>query len=201
MHLDSKSLYNFLYEWIHKVLNVGEGLGIEIIRSHDPIPTPNTNNEDLNEDDLVDNEDPNKTPDPYIAIEYTGSLEKFGRGAVPSRIWSYGNMTIMNDFDKIIELREVNGEGDLLRLLIETIYRQDIRDLWRQNYITYRYEGSINPIPVQTDNAYTTESLVEITIGFASGTTYKPGYFSSAQFTGTINRPGGLNNITIQEGN
>jgi hypothetical protein len=188
--MKSETFYEFLYEWINRVLNVNNGLGIEIIRSNESAPTPNSNNTDIDDDGFVDNDDPNKKPDPYIVISYSGTLERFGSASKSNKADEDGFITISNDFDKTIEIREVHGEGDLLQMLIDTRESQEIRDFFRENYISYRTDGPIQPIPNITDNEYTFESIVEIKLGFATGTKYKVGFFEDVSISGTVNRPG-----------
>jgi hypothetical protein len=198
--MTSETLYEFLYEWTHRVVNIineHNGPDYEIIKSHEPAPTPNSNNEDIDEDGFVDNVDPNKKPDPYIAIGYTGILERFGTASKSQRTDNDGYIIMSNDFDKTIEFREVNGGGDLLQMLIDTRESQEIRDFFKENYISYRSEGQIIPIPNITDNDYTLESIVEIKIGFATGGRYKVGYFEDVPISGTVNRPGGLESKSI----
>jgi hypothetical protein len=108
-----------------------------------------------------------------------------------------GYIILSNDFDKTIEFREVNGGGDLLQMLLDTRESQEIRDFFRENYVSYRSEGQIIPIPSITDNEYTLESLVEIKIGFATGTRHKVGYFEDVSISGTIYRPGGQESKSI----
>ncbi|HDY88910.1 MAG TPA: hypothetical protein ENH82_12460 [bacterium] len=84
-------------------------------------------------------------------------------------------------------------------MLIETRTRQDIMDLWDRSYIVYRGQGNIIPIPNLTENTWNKESLVEITVAFARGTTYRPGYFDSVTITGTIPGQGSSNEILIEK--
>lgn len=201
-NLNANSLYDFLYEWANRVLNINESLGfnVEIIRSNSNAPTPSSENIDIDDDDVLDNPDEaNSKPDPYIVIGYTGGLRKIGRGAKPSTIDDTGLATIGNDFEKVIEIREVNGEGDLLEYLIETIDRQDILDFWHNSYVVYRGQGEIITIPSLEDNDDIKESIVEITVAFARGSTYKPGYFDDMTFSGTIPGQGSSNEITITQ--
>jgi hypothetical protein len=174
---NADALYDFLYDWVNLIANVENKRNIKIIQSHENLPTP-----DNDGDDETTSED-EKT---YISVGYSGIVGRIGRAFKPTETDDNGKVSIKNDFEKTVEIREVNGDGDLLELLIENIERQDILDLWHKNYVVFRRVESSQKLDRTQENEWVRESLIEIVVGFARGTIYKPGWIEDVKYTGTI---------------
>lgn len=173
----SDILYTFLYDWADRILNTELSLGITIVQSHQDIPTPEKEN-------------------PYIVIDYAPNKTKIG-SASGGDTDSNGDRTLVNDYGMTVELWEVNGEGGLLHLLLDSLDRQVIKDLWYTNKFSYMSEGQIIAMPREREGQWVRESLVEIVINTPEQTEDSPSYIGEVEFTGTLPAQGRSGNHIV----
>lgn len=102
-----------------------------------------------------------------------------------------GVRSLINDYDFLVEIWEVNGTGESLRLLIDSMDRQEIKDLWSAGNFALRSQGEIQNLPRLPQNKWKKEAMVELTIGAAEATLEKSGFISDLEFTGMVSVPGG----------
>jgi hypothetical protein len=166
--MTSEELLDFLYEWIYQILVIECGDNIPIIESNLNVSPPNAE-------------------DPYITIEFSGSKNKIGSASKMEPDKITGISKVINDYGELIELREVNGNGDRLRTIIDSTDRREINDLFRTNQVAYLgEEGNITPVPRLNGKDWVREALVEIRIGVATGTTEQSGVIETVEYSGTI---------------
>lgn len=108
-----------------------------------------------------------------------------------------GTRTLINDWDFVVELWEENGTGETLRLLIDSIDRQEIKDLWSTNKYAFRSSTQILNIPRLPQNKWKKEAMTELTIGAAEATLETPGIIETTAITGTIPAQGGSGDHTV----
>lgn len=108
-----------------------------------------------------------------------------------------GTRTLVNDWDFVVELWEENGTGETLKLLIDSIDRQEIKDLWSTNKYAFRSSTQILNIPRLPQNKWKKEAMVELTIGAAEATLETSGIIEKTAITGTIPAQGGSGDHTV----
>jgi hypothetical protein len=139
-----------------------------------------------------------KQDDVFVVIDYAPNREKIGRAAVPGETDGDGKLTMVNDYQYVVEIWEVNGSGSLIQLLLNSIDRQDIKDLWKsEGYAYYGEEGDIQNLPRTQENKWKRESMVELRIGTATGTEDQPGYIEDVEYNGTVPAQGRSGNHII----
>lgn len=133
---------------------------------------------------------PTKT-NTYIAIGYRptggrkGQEEKQEMASVtPS---DPGYLELRTQFEGLIELREINGNGGLLEQLVTTFARQDVMDLLdTYGVVTRNIVNGPYPIPYTEQEKWVRASILEITIGFVGSDVYMPGVIENVELEGTI---------------
>ena len=178
--MTAEALYLHLYAWCNKVLNTDPGTNppIAIYKSNQNIPTVST---------------------PYIAISRSAVITKEGRSEHTDPD-NNGNRNINNDYSLKVELWEVNSDGDMLRALINSIDRQDIKAMW--GAAGFAYVTTLSPIQDLTalqNNVWRYEHMVEIQINTVETITDACGLISHVDMTGTIPPEGdsGSHEITL----
>ena len=171
--MTSNQIYIFLRSWVNQILNTEGGESIPIIQSHQNAPSPE---------------------DPYITISYAGSRTKFGKGdkTIPDED---GNVRIKNDYPFIVEIWEENGNGDRLQALLNSTDREDIKDLFRENRISYLGQETIVVTPRLDGEEWIKEAMVEIRLAIASAIEEDSGLIETIEYEGTVD--GGQEEIII----
>jgi hypothetical protein len=108
-----------------------------------------------------------------------------------------GQRTLVNDYLYSMEIWEINGAGSYLQMLIDSMGRQEIMDLWNANNYTLNSQGEILTMPRTQLNKWKRESLVELFIGGATGTLETPGFISDLEYTGNIPAQGRSGDHTL----
>lgn len=167
--MTSDELYEFLYDWVNKVINVDPETppspAIPIVASYDNGPPPKVK---------------------YISINPDTNQNKNGRASAGDVNTGTLKRTLVNDYEMTVEIREVGGGNDLLRLLIDSIERQEIIDLFTANDLVYYGEGPITIAPTLQQSVWRQESFVELRLGKAEGTVEESSYIESVETSGTI---------------
>jgi hypothetical protein len=174
----NEEIYQNLYDWADQVLNQERCLDMTIIKSTQNVPKPKRN-------------------DCYIVINYASNLDRIGR-PYRTEVDDYGKRNLINDYVGILELREVNGDGEYLRVLIESLDRQEIQHLWSSNSLTHYNEGDILQLPRIQETNWKKEALVELTIGYSVATEDNTGLIETIEYQGTIPAQGGTGNHIIE---
>lgn len=177
-------LYIFLYDWCNKILNTDLSLGITIIQAYEDAPPP---------DPSLGN---------YITIDPTPQRNKIGRfssGDMQDPVGpptDPGTRTLVNQYEGSIQLREVGG-NDNLRILIDSISRQEIKDLWSASSVAYLRESNIQFIPILQGMKWRKESFVDIMIGIPEGTLETNQWIADVEYSGDIPAQGRSGNHTL----
>jgi hypothetical protein len=175
-------LYEFMYSYINKVLNVDKKLDIIIVQSHQNIP------KQIKEDG-----------DPFISIGYAPNTSQKTGTSYTTEIDDSGVTENIDDFNNVMEVREVNGNGNLLKMIVRSIGKQENKEYWKSNGFAYMSEGEIISIPVAPENRMKKESMVEITINNAESDREDTGFIKKTEYEGTIPAQGRSGDHTIQD--
>ena len=175
------SLYTFLYAWVNQVLNTEASLGIEIIQSHQDAPEP---------------EATTATEPRYIAIAFAPSRSRIGRPSAGEPNVS-GVRKLINDWELMVEIWEVNGDGSLLQKLVDSTDRGDIMDLWTTNKFALMETNEIQNLPRRQENKWRRECMMELRINTPEETSETSGFIDDIEYTGTIPAQGRAGNIII----
>lgn len=172
-------LRGYLKAWITQVLiteNVCED-ALEIISSNQNAPHPDSQ---------------------YITIAYNANRSRNGRASKPDVYYNSedegdpknGTRLLVSDWGLEVELRETNGEGDLLRVLMDSLDREDIHETYfMANNIAIYNEGDVQQIPRLNQESWIKEAMVEIRLGIAEGTRETTSWIDTVDYEGDI---GGL---------
>lgn len=178
IELQKDPLFDFLYKWVNQIINQENRLNIEIVESHTGEPQA-------------------KQDEVFIVIKYAPVINKVGHEArTPTD--ENGKRSSINDYENTMEVWEVNGIGKTLKMLINSIGRQDIRDLWKKNGYSYLGENNIGPVPNTQENRWKRQSLVEFIIGSAEAVQEDVGVIEDVGTKGTIPAQGRDGEHTIQ---
>jgi len=174
-------IYDFLYAWAVKVLNTDRPLeaATTIIAAHEDAPLPSGT---------------------FITINTDPSRNKIGSFSSVNDLVTGSpdyKRTLVNDYELTVELRQVGGGNGLLRILVDSIERQEIKDLFAANNVAYLGEGQITYLPVLQGEKWRQESLVELRLGTAEGTTEQPSYIGDMEYSGAVPAQGRSGNHTI----
>jgi len=131
--------------------------------------------------------------DIYLVVEYAGSKTIKGKPRYISEYQeetpitdSYFNRYNISDNEISIDITEENGEGELLGLIIDSLYQRDIKELFKSNQIALMRIGDIIPAPELLDNRWVKRSVLEIILGIASATLEEIESIETVQFSGTV---------------
>jgi hypothetical protein len=176
-------IMNVIYDWVNAVINNPDDPGnpnLPIIPSHSNIPAPDTG--------------------PYLVIDYSPSLEKFG-GADWETIEVAPDVfrtTLRTDYEGTVEFWECNGIGDYLYKLVNSQWIPEANDYLRENNISFLRNNEILTIPsLFSDEKWRKESVLEIVFGFGAGVYYETGIIEHIEATGTLTKPDGTERIVI----
>lgn len=162
-------LAGYLHAWITQVLITENGDSeLLIINSHQNAPSPTT---------------------AYITVAYNATRSREGR-ASKGDVLDDGTRLLVSDWGLEIELRETNGDGDRLRMLIDSLDREDIyHTYFVNNGIAHYGSNDVTPIPRLNQESWVREAMVEMRLGIAEGTRETTSWIDTVDYTGTI---GGL---------
>ncbi len=159
-------LYKLLFDWANQILNTEESLGIEVEESNQ-------------------NASKHSVKDTFIVIDYARVSGRINYASFGNTNAS-GERQIKNNYEGTITIFEVNGNGSLLKKLIETKDRQDIIDLFNSRGFAYISEGPVTPVPRLPDQIWRRESMVQLLIRSASEITEDAGYIEHSEIEGTV---------------
>jgi len=156
--MNSTELFNFLYDWIDKVLNTDLGLNVPIIQSNQNAPRLKTQ---------------------HIIIDYVPNRSKTGRATRTDPApapddpddadeMEEGKILIIEDYVFTLDLREENGSGDYLKHIIDSIERFSIQKYFFDNKVAYLENGNIIPVPRLNNEEWIKQSVVEIRLGLST---------------------------------
>lgn len=141
---DNTQLWDVLYSWASSVLN-----GVEVIESHENAPTPSGN---------------------FVCIDYAGSWKLAGTTAsrmnvndtehVAPRIYVYKGE---------IEIRDVDGNGDNLMKLVESLETQAVLDMFANAGISVLKTNGPNDLPELQQTKWRRESVLTLEMTWARG--------------------------------
>jgi len=162
-------LYEAIYAWVNGVINEGSPLTpVVIVQSHQNIPSPTTE-------------------DVYMTIGYTPIVtnrEGFADYEPPDETTEL--TTLKTDYEGVVEIRETNGSGDLLKKLISSMLRQDFIQTMNTLGIFYRGEEPIQQLPRLQDHHWEKEAVLEIRFGFADAVVYDSGIIDTVEIMGDV---------------
>lgn len=141
------TLYEGVYAWVKAAIN---DMSIPIIQTHQNAPAPTGT---------------------YIAISYAPTFQNaVGRhGLLPTtEVDDVGKLNQRQDEVSTVEIWEVNGNGDLLRKLTQTIETESIKETLRTNKISVLRIENIQRIPrLEGDAEWARECMMEVQIATA----------------------------------
>lgn len=140
----ANAFWDVLYSWASSVLN-----GVEVTESHENAPTPSGN---------------------FVCIDYAGSWRLAGTTAsrmnvndtehVAPRIYVYKGE---------IEIRDVDGNGDNLMKLVESLETQAVLDLFADAGISVLKTNGPNDLPALQQTKWRRESVLTLEMTWARG--------------------------------
>lgn len=141
---DNTQLWDVLYSWASSALN-----GVEVTESHENAPTPSGN---------------------FVCIDYAGSWKLAGTTAsrmnvndtehVAPRIYVYKGE---------IEIRDVDGNGDNLMKLVESLETQTVLDMFANAGISVLKTNGPNDLPALQQTKWRRESVLTLEMTWARG--------------------------------
>lgn len=140
--LISSTLWDALYSWVTSVLP-----GVEVIESHENAPSPEGN---------------------FLCINYAGSWNLRGSSAsrmipgrddLPSpRVYVYTGQ---------VEIRDVDGNGENLLMLIESLENQDVAEKFGTNGLSILRVSGPQMMPALQESHWRRESLLTLTMSWS----------------------------------
>lgn len=159
-------IYTKLRNWVYHILITEEGLGLPIIQSRQNTPAPDGT---------------------YIVIDRFVGAGNIGRETKVYPPDDEGRTKIANDWEGNVEIWEIDGEGDLLRMLVNSLGRAEIQQTYFQaEGIVTRGVIGVTNIPRLDDDFWTEQAMFEMRIGFADVTTEQSGWIETVNYTGDI---------------
>lgn len=176
--MTADEVYTGLYTWIDQVVNTEPSQSIEIIQSHQNAPEP-----------TVDGK--------YIVIDYAPTRSRVGRPSATNVDTGTLKRELVNDDELLVELWEVNGNGDELRRIRGSTDRQDIIDLLKSLGLIFWGDEGINVLPRTQENRWVREVIMEIRLRIADAVEEESSYIENAEYTGTVPAQGRSGDHTI----
>jgi hypothetical protein len=160
--MNSTELYEFLFAWLSGLLP-----GVTIIATHDNGPAPEGN---------------------YVALNIDGNW-KF-QGTTPSHQTNDPTLVSprVHQYSVQVEVREIDGHGDHLRTLTESLDTQDSRDYFRDAGCAVTTFQGPDFIPALVSSAWRREYLLRLDLNVARGDSGTLNYIETVE---TINNLGG----------
>lgn len=133
----------------------------------------------------------------FISLPYSPTWQRVGRREVFYTEVSgteeyegeprdtYNNLVKTNYTLTTFDIKEYNGEGDLLSLIIETIDTNTYREILNEIGIGLLQIGSITPIPELVNDLWIKSSVVELTLSVANAIEEDIQVIDSVIFEGT----------------
>jgi len=167
--MTGKELASNLRLWVEYVLIEENGdADLLVIYSHQNAPSPEKE---------------------YITIDYNAERNQNGR-ASKGDVQDDGSRLNVSDWGLGIELRETNGDGDRLRMLADSLDREDIHHTYFvEKGLSVFTVGNIMPVPRLNQESWIRESMVELQLGVAEGTRETTSWITTVEYEGDI---GGL---------
>lgn len=170
MVTNQNDLLDFLWGWINQILNTEEELNIPIIFGEQNAPAPIEEGA-------------------YIVIHQPMINTKIGY-ARKSGVNINGDQTIGSDYEVTVQLDEIAGKGDLLQILIESIERPSIQQLFKNKRVSFMRNENINRIPNMTENIWELRSTVDIILAYGYGIIENVNWIEEVENPeGTYNQP------------
>ena len=175
--MTSEQLFEFLYDWIDKVLNEKRKLNVPIIESHQDAPRLKT---------------------AYVVIEYAANMNKTGRSTNTEPApapddpndeteQAEGNVFMIEDYLYSLDLREENGTGDYLKYIIDSIEDPEIQEYFFDNKVAFIGSGNIQQVPSINNNKWIKQAVVEIQLGLPTyNETTDSSWVDSVEYTASI---------------
>lgn len=159
--MTTAALYTFLQTWISGVVTP-----VPVIRSHQNSPAPTG---------------------VYVVVGFSPSTaRRIGQAQRLDPNATYVRK-IANDYECVVEIREVNGVSDNLHAIINSVDRVDIRDLFRTNKVAYLGElGEITRVPELEDSTWRPEFMVEVRLGTVDEITDVPNAIETVELVNEI---------------
>lgn len=160
-------IYQKIYNWVYFVINTENGFEIPIIQSRQNTPAPEST---------------------YIVIDRIVEVIQIGRvikNYPPDE--TTGKAKVSNDYEGTLEIWEIDGEGDYLRMLINSLERQEIQNIYfAEELLVNRGVIGITNIPRLDNEHWTEQAMLEMKIGFADVTTEQSGWIETVDFVNNI---------------
>lgn len=148
-------LYSFLYSWCYRVLVTDNSLDIRIIKGDSNRPRPSL---------------------PYINIRKPPiSNLKQGAGNWDSRTDLEGKLEYTVTYLASIRIEEIGGSGDSLALLLNSLYMQDILDLFSCNNVSLIDSEGIVDVSAITGDYREKRNSVDIKVLYTNATVDQEG--------------------------
>ena len=141
--MDATQLYEFLYDWASGVLP-----GVDVRQSHQDYPTPKTT--------------------PFIVLSYAGDW--VSRGAAPSRmIWDRPDLPSPKVYQwrGQITIYEVEGNGELLHRLVESLDDIDIKNEFGDAGVSVLRSTGPQMQPALQDSNWRREAILILELSWA----------------------------------
>lgn len=176
--MTSAALFSFLYGWVNQVLNTELSQSITIIQSHQNAPQPSKQNK-------------------FMVIQYAPTRTRIGRPAF-DEVNGSDQLKRINDYELLVEMREVNGDGDNLRILVESTDREDIKKLFKDAGVAYLGQEDIQTLPRSQDTLWIREHVLEIRLAVAEELTESNmSYIGDMEYEGTLPAQGRTGDHTV----
>jgi len=155
-----------IWKWVDQVINQEELLELEVIFGSQNAPAP-------------DGE--------YILINRPFAFQKIGRGnwQMSEETGEEDQMNYTIHYQCTISIEDVLGGGDVLRLLINSLNRQDIKDYFTESLVSVMKTETITPSNLQMGEFWELRSVLDLIIQFSDCGSYEAGYIETVDFTGT----------------
>lgn len=162
--MTAEALYNFIFSWVEQVVNTEPAQSYPIIQSNQDGPEP----EDL-----------------YLVISVAPNRVRIGRPSKgdPDVV---GKSKLINDYLLTLEIWEVNGFGDQLRLIQDSTDRQDIIELFSSIDLVYLGQENIQFVPRAQENKWRKECMLEIRLAVGELTIEDSSWIANVEYEGTI---------------
>jgi hypothetical protein len=165
---------NFIRQWFELILNDTDemDLDIPVIYSRQDGPAPSK-------------------IDKYIVIGRLPSRVNEGQAdrtkVIGATEEDEGHVDHFYDYEDTWQITEYNGEGDLIRVVLESYDRQDIRDLFKVAGLAYRgLAGDVISVPEEIEKHWYIRAEAEIRVGLRSHVQYTPGLIETVDYSGNI---------------
>lgn len=165
--MTADALYTFLLSWIQQVVNTEPAQSYPIIQSDQDAPEPTDGGL-------------------FIVISAAPNRSRIGRPSKGDPDDITGKSKLVNDYLLTLDIWEVNGLGDQLRLIEDSTDRQDIIDLFSSNDIVYLGQEDIQYVPRTQENKWRRECMLEIRLAVGELTIEDSSWIADVHYRGVI---------------